>query len=58
VHIDPLKDGDMMRRKPDNSDMKKMLERKLLSIDDGIKKILEVGLFEMKNYKICRELKG
>jgi nucleoside-diphosphate-sugar epimerase len=58
VHLDPLKEGDMMRRKPDNSDMKKMLDRKLLSLDEGIKIILEEGLFEMKNYKLCRELKG
>ena len=41
VHLPPLKEGDMTRRKPDITNMKKLLGgRKLLSIEDGIKKIL------------------
>ena len=54
VHIDPLKDGDMRRRQPDNSDMKKLLGRDLIVVEEGIKKILEEGLFELKDYKICK----
>jgi len=55
IHVDPLKEGDMMRRQPDNSDMKKLLGRNLLSVEEGIKKILNEGLFELKYYKGCNE---
>ncbi|MGE4287528.1 MAG: NAD-dependent epimerase/dehydratase family protein [Salinivirgaceae bacterium] len=58
IHVDPLKDGDMKRRQPDNSDMKKLLGRELLSVEQGIKKILEVGLYEQNNYKECNNSKG
>ena len=50
INLPPLQDGDMKRRCPDNEDMKKILQRPLISIDDGIKKIVEEGLFE---YNIC-----
>lgn len=53
IHIDPLKEGDMKRRRPDNSDMKNLLGRKLILIDEGIKRVLKEGLFELKDYKIC-----
>lgn len=53
VHIDPLKEGDMRRRRPDNSDMKKLLGRDLILIEEGIKKILKQGLFELKDEEIC-----
>lgn len=46
VHIDPLKEGDMRRRQPDNSDMKQLLGRELIKVDEGIRKIIEKGLFE------------
>ena len=46
INIAPLQDGDMKRRCPDNKDMIKVLQRPLLPIDDGIKKIIEKGLFE------------
>lgn len=58
VHVDPLKDGDMKRRQPDNSDMKKLLGRELLSVEQGIKKILDVGLYEQNNYIECNNSKG
>lgn len=58
IHLDPLKDGDMKRRQPDNSEMKKLLGRELLSVEQGIKKILEVGLYEQKNYKECNNSEG
>ncbi len=48
VHVDPLKDGDMRRRQPDNSDMKILLGRELINLETGIKRILDKGLFEMK----------
>lgn len=49
VHVDPLKDGDMRRRQPDNSDMKLLLGRKLIRVEEGIKKVLEEGLFELND---------
>lgn len=42
VHLDPLEEGDMTRRQPDNSKMLKVLNRDLLTIEDGITKILEL----------------
>ncbi len=46
VYVDPLKEGDMKRRQPDNSDMKLLLGRELIVVEDGIKMILKEGLFE------------
>ncbi|MCQ2375808.1 MAG: NAD-dependent epimerase/dehydratase family protein [Salinivirgaceae bacterium] len=46
IYVDPLKEGDMRRRKPDNSDMKALLGRELIKVEEGIQKILEKGLFE------------
>ncbi len=46
VHVPPLKDGDMKRRKPENTPMIEILARPLLSLEDGIEKILKTGLFE------------
>ena len=39
-HIDPLKEGDMKRRRPDNKKMLKILNRKLINISQGLKKII------------------
>ena len=39
--LPPLKDGDMTRRQPDNSKMKKILGRELIDLEEGIKKTLE-----------------
>ncbi len=36
VHLPPLAEGDMMRRRPDNSRMKEALGRDLLPLRDGI----------------------
>ncbi len=51
IHLPPLKEGDMTRRQPDNSKMKVILNRELISIEEGIirmmndKKYLEsIGL--------------
>ncbi len=37
IHLPPLKEGDMTRRQPDNSKMRDILSKKLISIDQGIK---------------------
>lgn len=49
TYAPPLPEGDMHRRCPDNSLMKNVINRELLSIDEGLKKILNVGLFELNN---------
>ncbi|MBP9068003.1 MAG: NAD-dependent epimerase/dehydratase family protein [Bacteroidia bacterium] len=40
VHLPPLKEGDMTRRQPDNSKMKAILNKKLITIEEGLKKML------------------
>ncbi len=39
--VSPLKEGDMTRRQPDASKMKAILNRELISLDDGIQRILK-----------------
>lgn len=41
VHLDPLKEGDMTRRQPENTKMKKLLNRPLVSLEEGIRKMME-----------------
>lgn len=40
-YLPPLEEGDMTRRQPDNSKMKKLLGRELLSLEEGIKKMMK-----------------
>jgi len=42
IHLAPLEEGDMTRRQPDNSKMLGILNRDLLTIEEGITKILEL----------------
>ncbi len=37
IYLAPLKEGDMTRRQPDNTKMREILNKKLVSIDEGIK---------------------
>ncbi len=46
VHLPPLKDGDMTRRQPDISKMRKLLKRDLMPLSVGIKKVLASGNFK------------
>ncbi len=39
--LPPLKEGDMTRRKPDNSKMLSILKRPLISLEEGIKRTLQ-----------------
>jgi nucleoside-diphosphate-sugar epimerase len=43
IHLPPLKEGDMTRRQPDISKMKKILQKDLLILDEGIKKMITFG---------------
>ncbi len=40
IHLAPLEEGDMTRRLPDIRRMKELLGRNLISIEDGVKKII------------------
>ena len=40
VHIPALKEGDMTRRQPDNTKMKDILGRELISVEEGIKRMM------------------
>lgn len=40
IHLPPLEIGDMSRRKPDNSKMKRILGRELISLDEGLTRII------------------
>ncbi|CAG5079777.1 NAD-dependent epimerase/dehydratase family protein [Parvicella tangerina] len=40
IHLPPLPEGDMSRRMPDNSKMKRILGRPMISIEEGIEKML------------------
>jgi UDP-glucuronate decarboxylase len=41
VYLPPLKDGDMTRRQPDNSKMKEILNKELITVEEGIKLMIE-----------------
>lgn len=40
VHLPPLPEGDMSRRMPDNSKMKRILGRPMITIEEGIERML------------------
>ena len=40
IHLPPLEEGDMTRRKPDISKMKKLLDRNMTGIEEGIRKVI------------------
>ncbi len=41
VFLPPLEEGDMTRRLPDNSKMRNILNRELITLDEGLKKVIE-----------------
>ena len=49
MFMPPLKEGDMRGRHPDTTKMKALTDAPLLPLKDGLKKILEQGLFELNN---------
>ena len=40
IYLPPLKEGDMTRRQPDNTKMRQLLNRPLVSLEEGIHKML------------------
>lgn len=47
IYLPPLEEGDMSGRKPDISKMKTLRKKAPLTLEEGIKKILKIGLFEI-----------
>jgi nucleoside-diphosphate-sugar epimerase len=45
IHLPPLPEGDMTRRQPDNERMRKILGREPLSLEEGLKKMLQSKRF-------------
>jgi len=45
VHVNPLKEGDMTRRQPDNTKMRQLLNRPLVTLEEGIKKMMNSKQF-------------
>ena len=45
-HLPPLAEGDMTRRMPDNSRMRKLLDREPLSLEVGLQRVLDDPAFE------------
>jgi UDP-glucose 4-epimerase len=48
-YLPPLKEGDMKRRRPDNTEMVAILNKDLIPLKEGIRKILNLGLYENIN---------
>ena len=48
VHLPPLPEGDMHGRRPDVSKMNVLLSEPRISLEDGLRKVLDMGLFELK----------
>jgi UDP-glucose 4-epimerase len=45
MFLPPLDEGDMSRRHPDNAKMKKLMDRNLLDLESGIRKVLEKSFY-------------
>lgn len=45
IHLPPLKEGDMTRRQPDNSKMREILNKNLISIEEGIQLMMNDARF-------------
>ncbi|MEZ4936346.1 MAG: NAD-dependent epimerase/dehydratase family protein [Crocinitomicaceae bacterium] len=41
IYVDPLKEGDMARRQPDNTKMLNVLGRDLITLEEGVKKMIK-----------------
>jgi UDP-glucose 4-epimerase len=41
IHLPPLPEGDMTRRMPDNTKMLKILNKELISLEEGIKRMID-----------------
>ena len=51
VYLPPLSEGDMTRRKPDNSKMVNTLGKEPILLEKGLEKVIKSGIFELENNK-------
>ncbi len=49
VHLPPLEEGDMTRRQPDVTNMKTILKRPFLSLEEGIDRVIQSDTFYQLN---------
>lgn len=49
IHLPPLPEGDMRGRRPDVDKMNTLLSRPRIALEEGIKKVLQQGLFELNH---------
>ena len=49
VHLPPLKEGDMTKRQPDTTNVRKLLNREFLPLDQGIERMLQSPVFKKLN---------
>lgn len=49
VHLPPLPEGDMKRRMPDIGKMRQLLNRDLVDLKTGIKRVIDLGPFSKKD---------
>lgn len=49
VHLPALEEGDMTRRQPDNTKMKSLLNRELISLENGLKQVIEYYQAHVRN---------
>ena len=47
IHLPPLEEGDMKRRLPDNTKMMTLLDRPLISLEEGLKRVISMPEFIM-----------
>jgi nucleoside-diphosphate-sugar epimerase len=47
IHLPPLKEGDMTRRQPDNSKMREILKKDLITVEEGVKRMVEDKRFRV-----------
>ncbi len=47
IHLPPLEEGDMKRRLPDNKKMMTLLDRPLISLEEGLKRVISMPEFIM-----------
>jgi len=41
IYLPPLKEGDMTRRQPDNTKMREILDKKLIGVEEGLKRMIK-----------------
>ena len=48
IHLPPLEEGDMRRRLPDNRKMLDIIQRPLISLDEGLKSLIAQPQYILK----------